>query len=340
MEAEAERELVVGIDVSPLRQTAGGTARHIECLTEALEATQSVHLRKYAFGGHGRVSAVARDLAWYLAGLPLRARAERVDLLHCPTFRAPLRSPVPLVVTFHDLAVLRHPYVFNSWTRSYSRHTLGRISKAAGAIIAVSDFTRAEVVDVLGVAEERVFVVPNGVGLPFAADGPAAGGDYVLAVSTLEPRKNLQRLVDGFQRARLPGCELRVVGPRGWGKVEVGGRGVRWLGEVRADTLASLYRGARCVAYVSLYEGFGLPVLEAMACGAAVVTSQAPALLEVGGGVPVAVDALDPEAIAAGLTQASDARAELGARGIERARGFAWEKVARATLDVYRSVLR
>lgn len=340
METEAGRELVVGIDVSALRQTRGGTARHIECLTDALATTGMVQLRKYSFGGSGRVAAVSRDLGWYLAGLPLRARADGVDVLHCPTFRAPVRSAVPLVVTFHDLAVLRHPYVFNSWTRSYSRHTLGRVSKAARAIIAVSDFTRAEVIDVLGVPEERVSVVPNGVDRPFEADGPSAEGDYVLAVSTLEPRKNLRRLVEGFQQAALPGCELRVVGPRGWGDVTLDGRGVRWLGEVSAETLASLYRGARCVAYVSLYEGFGLPVLEAMACGAAVVTSQAPALLEVGGGVPVAVDALDPGAIADGLERATGARAELGARGIERAREFTWANVARATLEVYRSVLR
>ncbi len=340
MEPEADSQLVVGIDVSPIRQTRGGTARHIESLVGALAATGRVQLREYSFGGPGRAATLSRDLGWYLAGLPLRARADRVSVLHCPTFRAPVRSAVPLVVTFHDLAVLRHPYVFNSWTRTYSRHTLGRIARAASGLIAVSDFTRAEVVDVLGVPEERISVVPNGVGRPFEAAGPAAAGDYVLAVSTLEPRKNLRRLVEGFQQAALPGCELRVVGPRGWGDVAVNGRGVRWLGEVSAETLASLYRGARCVAYVSLYEGFGLPVLEAMACGAAVVTSQAPALLEVGGGIPVIVDALDPGAIAAGLEQATEARAELGARGIERARDFAWAKVAQATLDVYHSVLR
>jgi glycosyltransferase involved in cell wall biosynthesis len=340
MALDPERELVVGIDLSPLQQTRSGTARHIECLVEALAAIGHVKLREYSFGGPGRAAALSRDLGWYLAGLPLRARADGLDVLHCPTFRAPLRSAVPLVVTFHDLAVLRHPYAFNSWTRRYSRHTLGRIAGSASALIAVSEFTRAELIDVLGISEERISVVPNGVGLPFGPEGPAAVGDYVLAVSTLEPRKNLHRLVEGFQQADLRGCELRVVGPQGWGDVAVEGRGVRWLGEVSPDMLASLYRGARCVAYVSLYEGFGLPVLEAMACGAAVVTSQAPALLEVGGGVAVAVDGLDPGAIAGGLEHAAEARVELGARGVERAREFGWDNVARATLDVYRSVLR
>ena len=331
--------LEVGIDVSPLVQTTAGTARHIECLMDALADEGGVRLRRYSFGGPGRVTAAARDVGWYLAALPRRAARDGVDLLHCPTFRAPVRSPVPVVVTFHDLAVLRHPYVFNRWSRSYARHALARVAQAGSAIIAVSEFTRGEVIDLLDVSPERVHVVRNGVGPPFGADGPVAEGDYVLAVSTLEPRKNLQRLVEGYRLADLGSCELWVTGFRGWGDVEVSGRRVRWLGEVSAEELARLYRGARAVAYVSLYEGFGLPVVEAMACGAPVVTSAAPALLEVGGDVAVAVDGLDAGAIAAGLEEASARRAELGPRGIERAREFGWDEAARATIAVYRSVV-
>ena len=341
VESQGLPELSVGIDVSPLVQTTAGTARHVESLTRALEEEGGITLRRYSFGGAGRAAAAARDVGWYLAGLPRRARRDGVDVLHCPTFRAPLHSPVPLVVTFHDLAVLRHPYVFNRWSRTYSRRTLGRVAQSADAIIAVSEFTRGEVVELLGVPEERVRVVPNGVGPPFTAGGPAAEGDYVLAVATLEPRKNLKRLAEGFQLADLgAGCELRVTGLSGWGDVRVSGRGVRWLGEVPAEELARLYRGARCVAYVSLYEGFGLPVLEAMACGAPVVTSTAPALVEVGGDVAVAVDGLDAGAIAGGLEEATAHRAELGPRGIERAHRFGWDEAARATISVYRSVAR
>jgi len=181
-----------------------------------------------------------------------------------------------------------------------------------------------------------VRVIPNAVGEPFTADGDAAAGDYVLAVSTLEPRKNLPRLVEGYRRAGLNGLPLLVAGAAGWGGVQVEGGGVRWLGEVQDDELARLYRGARAVAYVSLYEGFGLPVLEAMACGAPVVAARNDALEEVSGGAAVLVDPLDPDAIAAGLHEAIDRREELRPLGLARARVFDWHRVARETVAVYR----
>jgi glycosyltransferase involved in cell wall biosynthesis len=331
-------ELKVGLDVSPLAQTRAGTARHVESLAAALEEEDGVELRRYGFGGEGRAMAALRDLAWYPAALPERARRDRVSVLHCPTFRAPTRSSAPLVVTFHDLAVLRHPRAFNRWTRTYSAALLPRVAEAAAALVAVSEFTKAELVELLGIPAEKITVIPNGVGSQFAPAGPAKSGGYVLAVSTIEPRKNLPRLVEGFHQARLDGAELLVVGARGWGDVRVEGDRVSWLGEVGDDELARLYRGALCVAYPSLYEGFGLPVLEAMACGAAVVTSKAPALQELAGAAAVTVDALDSEAIALGLEEAAARRAELGRAGVERAARYTWQSTARATLEVYRRV--
>ena len=323
------------MDVSALALTRAGTARHIRSLLAAL-AVEDVDVRRYGLGGSSRALVPVRDLGWYLAALPLRARRDGVDVLHCPTQRAPVRSRVPLVVTVHDLAVLRHPQTFNRWTRGYSRRVLPRVARAATRLITVSDFTRREVLELLDAPEEKVRVIPNAVGEPFTAEGEATEGDYVLAVSTLEPRKNLPRLVEGYRRAGLNGLPLLVAGAAGWGGVRVEGDGVRWLGEVRDEELARLYRGARCVAYVSLYEGFGLPVLEAMACGTPVVAARSEALEEVSGGAAVLVDPLDPDAIGAGLAEAIERREELRERGLARARAFDWRDVARQTVAVYR----
>jgi alpha-1,3-rhamnosyl/mannosyltransferase len=238
-----------------------------------------------------------------------------------------------LVVTVHDLAVLRHPDAFNRWTRAYSPRVVPRVLAAAQRVIAVSEFTRHELIELLRVPDEKIRVVPNAVGEEFTLVGEAEEGDYVLAVGTLEPRKNLERLVEAVQRTKR---ELRVVGARGWGGVEVGGNGVRWLGEVSDKELARLYRGAACVAYPSLYEGFGIPVLEAMACGAPVVTTRGTAMEEVADGAAVLVDARDPAEIAAGIERAASDRDELVARGLERASQFRWDAVAAATVQVYR----
>ncbi|MGB2953043.1 MAG: glycosyltransferase family 1 protein [Gaiellaceae bacterium] len=329
----------VAIDVSPFELTRAGTARYLHALTAALEADPGLELHRHAFPGSGRATAVLRDTLWYQALLPLRARGD--DVLHCPTFRAPLTSPVPLVVTFHDLAVLRYPEAFNRWSRTYAALTLPRIVRAADAIIAVSEFTRNELVELLDVPQGKLRVIPHGIPDGFAPDGRAAEGDFVLAVSTLEPRKNLARLVEGFRRADLDGCELRVVGARGWGGVRVeDGDRVRWLGEVSDEELARLYRGARCAAYVSLYEGFGLPVLEAMACGTPVVASDIPPLLEVAGDASIAVDPLDADMIAAGLEEAIARKDELASRGVERAARFSWREAARSHAELYREVAR
>jgi glycosyltransferase involved in cell wall biosynthesis len=315
----------VVLDVSALRQTRAGTARYLNGLLRA--GLPGAEVRQVAFGGPGRLAAVVRDAGWYLGALPVLARD--ADVLHCPSYRAPLRSRTPVVVTVHDLAAFRHPETFNRWSRTYSRAIVPAVVRAARRVIAVSEFTKQELVALLRVPAEQVRVVPNGLDPPFAPDGPAAEGDYVLAVGTREPRKNLQRLAQAAARLDV---ELRVVGVRGWGRVELPSS-VRLLGEVGDDDLAALYRGARCLAYPSLYEGFGLPVLEALACGCPVVTSAGGACAEVAGGAALLVDPLDVGSIAAGIESADGRFREAG---IARAGQFTWEAAAAATVEVYR----
>ena len=316
----------VGIDVSPLAQTRAGTARYLRALLARNEYVQ------LGLPGTSRLATVMRDALWYPLALPREARKHNLDVLHCPTFRAPFFStPMPLVVTVLDLAVLRHPGMFNQWSRRYSRFAVPRVVEAASAVITISEFTKSEVLELLDVPPRKVHAIPIAVEAPFTADGPRSEGEYVLAVGTLEPRKNLGRVVEAAKRI---GAELRVVGAEGWGGVRVDG----WVGRVSDEELAALYRGARAVLYPSLYEGFGLPVLEAMACGAPVVTSRGGATEEVAGDAAVLVDPLDVAAIVAGLEEAAARGDELRARGLERAEAFSWERVASETWAIYESV--
>jgi glycosyltransferase involved in cell wall biosynthesis len=320
----------VAIDVSPLIQTRAGTARYVKALLRELERRDDVEVATRTFGRNDKISTLARDALWYPFVL---GRERDADVLHCPTYRGPVRSERPLVVTVHDLAVFRHPETFNRWTRTYSPRLVPRVLAAARRVIAVSDFTKRELVELLRTPDEKIRVVPNGVEDEFTQDGPAAEGEYVLAVGTLEPRKNLPRLAEATRRSDV---ELRIVGARGWGNVELGGNGVRWMGEVDDAELARLYRGAVCVAYPSVYEGFGIPVLEAMACGTPVVTTRGTAMEEVADGAAVLVDPNDPAELAAGIERAAAERDELVPRGLERARAFRWDAVAEATVAVYR----
>jgi glycosyltransferase involved in cell wall biosynthesis len=319
----------VGVDVSPLIQTRAGTARHVRGLLGALRGRPDLELELLSFGGPGRLSSVVRDVGWYPVGL--RRRTGRLDVLHCTTFRGPPGTRVPLVVTVHDLALVRWPEAFPRWHRLYGKAGLLRVLRGADAVVAVSEFTKDEVIAFAGVPSDRVRVIPNGVDPIFGPGDNVSQGDYLLAVGTLEPRKNLARVVEA---ARSVGVELRVVGARGWGGVDVPG----WVGQVPDAALAALYGRARCVLYPSLYEGFGLPVLEAMACGTPVVTSRGTAMEEIAGGAAVLVDPTSAASIAAGIAEADERREELVPLGLARASEFTWERSANAVERLWREL--
>ena len=145
------------VDVSPLVQTRAGTARHVRGLLAALAAREGVEAVPCSFGGPGKAASVVRDTWWYYAGLPRSARG--LDLLHCTTFRGPLRASVPFTVTLHDLALVRHPELFPRWHRLSGRAGIGPVARAADRVFDVSEFTKREAIELLGVPEQRVAVI-------------------------------------------------------------------------------------------------------------------------------------------------------------------------------------
>ena len=325
----------LGYDVAPLVLDNAGTARYVRGVLQELRARDDVAVRELTWGGGGRLTAVARDALWYPLGLPLAAR--KLDVLHCTTFRAPLRASPPVVVTVHDLAIVRFPELFTTWTRLYARTLLLRVLRSATRVLAVSEFTRRDVHELARVPLDRIDVAPNAAdGQVFRPDGPAAEGEYVLAVGTLEPRKNLPRIVEAT--AAL-GLELRVAGARGWGEVALDAPHVRLLGRPSDAELAELMRGSLCLAYPSLWEGFGIPVLEAMLCGTPVVTSEDSAMAEVAAGAAVLVEPTEPGSIAAGIRDAIERRDELRAAGFARAQRYSWSRTADAVVECYRRAL-
>jgi glycosyltransferase involved in cell wall biosynthesis len=277
--------------------------------------------------------------AWEQLALPVVAR--RADLLYCPANLAPLASRRTAVV-IHDIAALVHPEWYGRTYVAWQRAVLPVIAQRARLVLTVSGFARDEIVERLGVRDGAVAIVPNGVSAAFSPDfdpAPARAAlgldrPYVLAVATRSARKNIEVLAEADMALARRGIELVTAG---------GGRGYlrggdaapgRALGYVPEDLLPGLYAGARALAMPSLYEGFGLPCLEAMACGTPVVAANAAALPETCGGAALLADPRDAEAFAAALLQAATDEADrtrLIDAGRARAADFTWERAAELT---------
>jgi glycosyltransferase involved in cell wall biosynthesis len=299
-------------------------------------------------------------VAWEQAALPFVARRDRLDVFHGTMNVLPRWLPCPGVVTIHDLAFLRWPEQVPVRRYRYLATAVRAAAKRAARVIAVSESTKRDVVELLGVDPARITVTYLGVDARFRPSSAAELAafrerahlhrPYVLAVGNLEPRKNLPALLRAFARlaSEIP-HQLVLVGAEGWltgeihmtvERLRLGDR-VRMTGFVEDDELPAWYGGADLFVYPSLYEGFGLPVVEAMACGTPVVTANASSLPEVAGDAAVTVEPRDDDTIAAGmrrvLSDATLARALRG-RGRERAESFTWERTAKQTVAVYREV--
>jgi len=269
-------------------------------------------------------------MAW---SLPRLLRRLGADLVHTQ-YALPLRCPCPGVVTIHDLSFERDGSLLPRRDRLVFRRVVPASARRAARVLTVSERSRADILELYGLPPASVVVTPNGVD-PAFSPGDGGSRDYVLAVGAIQPRKNQLAALDA---ARAVGLPLVVVGPEkdpGLAR-KLRERGATLRGYVEIEELAALYRGAACLVQASRYEGFGLPVLEAMASGTPVVTVRDEALLEVVGDAAVVVA---DDALAEGVRKALADRDRLAAAGLERARSFSWRTAAERTVDVYREAL-
>jgi len=274
--------------------------------------------------------------------LPRLLRGLGADLVHTQ-YALPPRLHCPGVVTVHDVSFEREPGLFSLKDRLVFRRVVPRAVRRAARVLTVSERTKRDLVQLYGVAPDRVVVTPNGVDPVFgprqAAETMPSNsllqGSYVLAVGAIQPRKNQLAVLEAALAAGVP---LVVVGPEKDAELaeELRRRGARVEGHVEIERLAELYRGAACLVQASHFEGFGLPVLEAMASGTPVVAVREPALQEVAGAAAVFVD---EDGLADGIREAIQERDRLSAMGLERARAFSWRATAERTLAVYREIL-
>lgn len=357
------------------RKVPGGIGTYCLGLLQGLSAMaspDSLSVRLRASRISGATDPLA-GLGWPLQTLPLSSRLltrawdhgisvgwmgrRSGAVVHATSIAAPPVRHSPLVVMVHDLAWRRFPEGYPARGRRWHEAALGRAASHASRFVVPSDLTAADLLaGGFGVSERQVEVIPEGLDHLAPPDQEAAaelleslgippGGGYLLTVGTLEPRKNLSRLVEAYSRIchQLPErWPLVVVGPRGWGADPAAGldgaEGVRWAGRVADGVLSALYRSARCLAYVPLFEGFGLPAGEALASGTPVVATKG---LPSTAGACLEVDPLDLGAIGDALLLAaneSPERQRLVAAGRERSAQLTWEACAARHVEVWREV--
>ncbi len=300
---------------------------------------------------------------WEQVVQPMQLLSERIDLLHSLAFVQPVILPCAGIVTIYDLSFILFPERLQAWRRLYLRWGTQYSARRAKRIIAISGSTKRDIVELLRIAEDKVSVVPCGVGEDFQpVDDKRLLDDFrrkrhlpeqmILFVGTIEPRKNLETLLRGYAllKETLQPPALVIGGPKGWHHKEVFDTADRlglyddviFPGYIPQQELALWYSAAELFIYPSLYEGFGLPPLEAMACGTPVIVSDTPSLVEVVDEAGIAVGPHTPQEMAEAMQRLltdSNLREEMRQRGLERARQFSWHKAGRETLRAYEQAM-
>lgn len=369
----------IGFDLTCLKAPMGGYERYVSCLLDALVRLPGdqvmVAFSERDYGPRliprgvelHRVATLPRFIGKVLLQdqtyWPSLLRRARLDVMHTPIFAGMIRPPRPYVLTVHDLIPLQTPDAITRSAAWYWQMVLPRSLARVDAVITGSEFTRGEVLERFDLPAERVVTIPHGVNPRFTPvesdevlrrvrDRYRVPSRYLLFVGIASPRKNIDRLVRAFgalSDQERGDAHLLLVGPPGWKNARLVEalaaspipHRIRHLGVVADEDLPALYAMAAGVANLSSREGFGLPALEAMACGAALACANRTSFPEVVGDAALLVNPDDDDAVVRALATLLGGGAEVEARrarGLARARAFTWERAAAATLEVYRRV--
>jgi glycosyltransferase involved in cell wall biosynthesis len=360
----------IGFDVTPLCVPHSGVGTYTTNLLDHLEQHANDEIvplthrpwhmdASQSPNGHAPFFRVNKTL-WMQTILPRQLASLGLDVCHFTNAVSPIWTPCPSVVTIHDMTLWLFPQLHGRRRLLAMRPVIPLAARRAAAIITVSESAKRDIVSILGVPDHKIHVVYEAPAPFFGVLDPGSRLEtvrqhhelpehFILHVGTIEPRKNLVRLLEAFAQFRLSGgssYSLVLVGQRGWRDEEVFaaaerlalGDAVRFLGYVSPETLLALYNLADVLAFPSLYEGFGLPVVEAIVCGTPVVTSAKGSLAEIAGDAAEFVEPTEVDSIAAGLRRVltDQARhAELRAKGLARAARFSWTQAALQTRQVY-----
>ena len=341
--------MIAALDATPLIVPTGGVTRYTWELARALAAeygedqywllsdqqfTMPVPISANLHKGDGPRTVAERR--WWLWGLNREMMRRGVEVFHGTDFSVPYITRRPSVMTVHDLS----PWLLRDASSRVRRRVPFLLrARIPTMIITPSDAVRRAAISRFGLDSERVMAVPLAASGHFRpVETAPAERPYFLFVGTLEPRKNIARLIEAWREVRKSQTVDLVLA--GWRRADFAApapeEGLRVLGAVREGELPALYSGAIAFVYPSLYEGFGLPVLEAMQCGATVITSRDPAIMEVSGDAAVHVDASDVRALAEAMREGPHRREE----SLKRAAQFSWSKTAQKTREVYNVATR